>query len=367
MVGCRMRLARACSGGVLLFGSVALPTAGHGAPAGGEVPAGYGTQAQAAASAQDGGPGGGGAQEDGDAAATPQSGDPGGAAQGGGYPAVAPGGAGPAGAAQGYEGPAATPGDADPDREAQGYGDPAAGGQADGSVPPQPLVYGYPASGYSGDGYPDGAAPGQPPGQAIVGPDGLTYVDGVPVGLIQDEAVALLFVGVLGGWGYYDRGRQWHEAPPEMRDRLERLHPGGRGLPPPGVARRRPDPPAAEARERPPAGGPGQDAIVGPARDVPGGPTVFRGEGDEAGRTRDRGVVPELRAGPGGGEPGRPGAAERFQGVLAGPGEGAGMERQVGRGFVTRGPGGQQPGNPVRPPPPRLAAPPARGPRQPRP
>lgn len=365
MVGRRVRLARACSGGVLLLGCGFPPTVGHGAPAGGEVPAGYGAQAQAAASAPGDGSDGGGTRETGSAAATPDGGDPGGAAQEDGPAAVAPGDGGPADAAQGYGGPAATSGDGNPDGAAQGYGDPADGGQAGGYAPPQPP----PVYGYLGGGSPADPGPGQP----IVGPDGLTYVDGVPIGLLEGEAVPLLFVGEQGGWGYYDRGRQWHDAPPDVRDRLERSHPGGRGLPPVGVARRRSDRPAFQAQERlPPAAGPGPGMSGGPSGAMPGGPTVFRGEHGEDRRPADRGPVAEVRAVPGHGEAGRFGggeqAVEHFQGAPGGPGQGARVQRGVEQGFAPRGPGGQQPGNPLRlAPPARLGAPPARGPGPPRP
>ncbi len=104
------------------------------------------------------------------------------------------------------------------------------------AVPPGAAPPGYyPAPVAAAPAYPYQAGPA--PGQPYVGPDGMTYVDGYPVELIDGAQVSLAFDPALGGWGYYDRGRRWRPAPPELRGRLEQFHPGGRGLPPPGVMR----------------------------------------------------------------------------------------------------------------------------------
>ena len=149
--------------------------------------------------------------------------------QPGGYGTAGGGYAAPGYAAQGY----ATQGYGTQGYATQGYGTQGYAPQA------QPGVAGY---GYPGDaqgyGSPAGGyVAGPPPGQPYVGPDGLTYVDGVPVDEIGGEQVPLVFVVEQGGWGYYDRGRGWHGARPELRERLERSHPEGRGLPPPGGGR----------------------------------------------------------------------------------------------------------------------------------
>ena len=118
-----------------------------------------------------------------------------------------------------------------------------------------------------------------PPGTAYVGPDGFAYVDGYPVGVVDGEQVTLVFDPVLGGWGYYDRFHRWRGAPPDMRDRLERFHPAGRGLPPAGNWRGGPGHPegfggAPERRSftpgAPPSPGPVRPAAApAPARRPP--------------------------------------------------------------------------------------------------
>jgi hypothetical protein len=63
-----------------------------------------------------------------------------------------------------------------------------------------------------------------------VGPDGLTYVNGVPAYYAYGSYLPLVFVAGLG-WGYYGPGRHWFGAPVELRGRLEHFYPGGRGFP----------------------------------------------------------------------------------------------------------------------------------------
>lgn len=104
------------------------------------------------------------------------------------------------------------------------------------------------------------AYPYPPPGPAYVGPDGLTYEGGYPVGVIEGEQVPLVFDPGLGGWGYYDRLHHWRGAPPEMRERLERFHPGGRGLPPSGEFHRGPGRPEPGGGPPRPPGPPQQHA-----------------------------------------------------------------------------------------------------------
>jgi hypothetical protein len=121
------------------------------------------------------------------------------------YP-YAPG--GPGYAAQGYDSPGY------PD----GYAYPPQGGPVPGYAPP-----GYPVPGYPVEG---GPAPGQP----YIGPDGLTYVNGYPVYLVDGSYLPLVFVGGLG-WGYYGYGHRWFGAPGDLGGRLQAFYPGGRGFP----------------------------------------------------------------------------------------------------------------------------------------
>lgn len=265
----------------------------------------------------------------------------------------------------------------DGDSGAAGYGYSGVAGQG----------YGYPAAG-GAQGYPGVEAPGYgsgpPPGGPYAGPDGLSYVEGVPVGAFEGEQVPLVFVGGLGGWGYYDRERGWHGAPPELRERLERAHPGGRGLPPPEAYRSRfdradPDRAAGRPFVRDGLGGPehrvGDEPGTGPERE-----RVFRGGVERGGPDRPADRGPGFGFGPPGGglERGRPGGgrpdgrgADRFRSGAGepgrfGPGEGRpGMgEQAAGRrdgvpgglagqahpgavqGFGNQGPGGQGPGRP---------------------
>jgi len=61
------------------------------------------------------------------------------------------------------------------------------------------------------------------------GVDGITYVGGVPEAMIDGEAVFLIYGGDIG-WGYYDHGHHWHDAPGRYRAHMDRFHPGGHGL-----------------------------------------------------------------------------------------------------------------------------------------
>jgi hypothetical protein len=271
------------------------------------------------------------------------------------------------------------------DYGAAGGGYPAPGYAVQGQPGVAAPGYGYPGGTGQGYGYPPAEAPGYgyaagpPQGQSYVGPDGLSYVDSVPVGVVEGEQVPFVFVGGLGGWGYYDRERRWRGAPPEVRERLEQSHPGGRGLPPPYAERQhfeRQD--RARPEDRPFLG----DRPGGPDR---GGPGPGR-EGDRSqverralDRPVDRG--PGLGFQPGGGRPeggpdrfrpggepgragmenaGRPGGGEqagRREGMFGGPG-GQGQGRP---GPGAPGPGGQPQGGQGRPatPPPKPAPPPA--------
>ncbi len=97
--------------------------------------------------------------------------------------------------------------------------------------PTTPFSFGaYSAPGYSFTGF-DG-----PGDQLFLGPDGLTYVNGEPVTMLDGDPAPIFYDAGLGGWGYFDRVHHFPRTPPEMRDRLNRFHPEGRGLPPPSPA-----------------------------------------------------------------------------------------------------------------------------------
>jgi hypothetical protein len=62
------------------------------------------------------------------------------------------------------------------------------------------------------------------------GADGITYVGGEPMAMIDGEAV-FFALGAAGlGWGYYDHFHHWHGAPDRFRAHLDHFHPDGRGL-----------------------------------------------------------------------------------------------------------------------------------------
>jgi hypothetical protein len=108
-----------------------------------------------------------------------------------------------------------------------------------GSAVAQPLPYPPPPVPVPVPGYPPPpgyAAPPAYPGQPYVGPDGLTYVNGVPVYYAYGSYLPLVFVAGLG-WGYYGPGHHWFGAPVGLRGRLDHFYPGGRGFPARGPGR----------------------------------------------------------------------------------------------------------------------------------
>ncbi|WP_158931773.1 hypothetical protein [Acidisphaera sp. S103] len=62
------------------------------------------------------------------------------------------------------------------------------------------------------------------------GTDGITYVGGAPVALIDGESVFLVYGDDDLGWGYYDHYHHWRDAPDRYRHHMEHFHPGGHGL-----------------------------------------------------------------------------------------------------------------------------------------
>jgi endonuclease YncB( thermonuclease family) len=62
------------------------------------------------------------------------------------------------------------------------------------------------------------------------GTDGITYVGGAPVALIDGESVFLVYGDDDLGWGYYDQYHHWRDAPDRFRHHMEHFHPGGHGL-----------------------------------------------------------------------------------------------------------------------------------------
>lgn len=174
-----------------------------------------------------------------------------------------------------------------------------------GCVPP-PQPYGNPYA-------PAYAQPQGGPGQPYVGPDGLTYVDGYPVDTIDGYQAAYVFVPALGGWGYYDGGHHWRGAPPGMRERLERFHPGGRGIPPGEFH--------GGGRPGPGYGGGGFQGRPGGYPDRQGGFQGRPGPGPGPGGFQGRpgfGGAPPGQPGPGG-PPGRPGPGGPPQARPPGP------------------------------------------------
>jgi endonuclease YncB( thermonuclease family) len=61
------------------------------------------------------------------------------------------------------------------------------------------------------------------------GADGIVYVGGEPTAVIDGVSEFLVYGGDAG-WGYYDQGHHWHDAPDQYRRHLEHFHPGGHGL-----------------------------------------------------------------------------------------------------------------------------------------
>jgi endonuclease YncB( thermonuclease family) len=61
------------------------------------------------------------------------------------------------------------------------------------------------------------------------GVDGISYVGGAPVAVI-DGAPTFLVYGDGLGWGYYDHYHHWRGAPDRFRNHMEHFHPGGHGL-----------------------------------------------------------------------------------------------------------------------------------------
>jgi endonuclease YncB( thermonuclease family) len=62
------------------------------------------------------------------------------------------------------------------------------------------------------------------------GVDGITYVGGAPVALIDGQPMFLVYGDNDLGWGYYDHYHHWHGAPDHFRRHMEHFHPGGHGL-----------------------------------------------------------------------------------------------------------------------------------------
>jgi endonuclease YncB( thermonuclease family) len=62
------------------------------------------------------------------------------------------------------------------------------------------------------------------------GGDGISYVGGAPVALIDGESVFLVYGDDDLGWGYYDHYHHWRGAPDRFRNHMEHFHPGGHGL-----------------------------------------------------------------------------------------------------------------------------------------
>jgi len=127
----------------------------------------------------------------------------------------------------------------------------------------------------------------QPPELVLVagddGSDGITYVGGVPEAVIGGAAVFLIYGGDAG-WGYYDYGHHWHDAPYGYRAHMERYHPYGHGL-----RGYHEETTVAHAGVHVDAAHPGaQPGVVhtaGPATAHPGVPSVARPSGTVTGTT----------------------------------------------------------------------------------
>ena len=71
-----------------------------------------------------------------------------------------------------------------------------------------------------------------PPEFAAAGPvDGLALIEDQPFTLDEGEPAPLIYEPGVG-WGFWDRSYKWRRAPEAWTGRLERFHPGGRGLQP---------------------------------------------------------------------------------------------------------------------------------------
>ena len=168
---------------------------------------------------------------------------------------------------------------------------PVGGGYAPPPAPPPAYPETYAPQAYAP---PNAYDPGPPPGQPYTGPDGLTYVDGTPVDTSEGAAVPLVFVPALG-WGFYDGEHRWRGARPDLRDRLDRFHPGGRGLPPPGAVRSGDRPGFGGPPGRPFYGAPaGRPGVPGP----PGRPNFEAGRPPPGGPIRPAGGPPPERRPP---------------------------------------------------------------------
>jgi endonuclease YncB( thermonuclease family) len=61
------------------------------------------------------------------------------------------------------------------------------------------------------------------------GADGISYVGGEPMAMIDGESVVLVYGGAAG-WGYYDHYHHWRGAPDRYRMHMEHFHHDGFGL-----------------------------------------------------------------------------------------------------------------------------------------
>ncbi|HEY4172655.1 MAG TPA: hypothetical protein VGM42_06465, partial [Rhodopila sp.] len=57
------------------------------------------------------------------------------------------------------------------------------------------------------------------------GVDGISYIDGAPVALIDGESAFLVYGDDDLGWGYYDHFHHWHGAPDRFRHHMDHFHP----------------------------------------------------------------------------------------------------------------------------------------------
>jgi len=136
--------------------------------------------------------------------------------------------------------------------------------------------------------------------------DGITYVGGEPTAIIDGSTVFLTYAGDAG-WGYYDGGHQWHDAPAAYSDHLNHFHPDAHGLRGyrDGVIAHSDPGHGGFYRGQPvrPMAGRGEPGRAGPGRMEAGRPMPGRAE---AGRPMP-GHAEAGRPMPGRVEPGRPG------------------------------------------------------------